>query len=237
VKVKNSIFKNGTDGNGIGIYQIAKNINVDQSVFEHMNTGLYYSLSTDQITVTRSLFSDNNSGMKGANLSDNGAFGRTQSKSIKVTHSTFTRNVMALRLGAVVNGIVADCTFEKNLKNSLVISEGQSVIKGSSMNINVIRNTFRENNQHRTASILHAGIMVTGFSGNINLLIDRNLFVDEQPLPSQLYPIAFVGPYHWDGIIIKNSTLHAYGGAKSIGVADGATFGKRFQVFRCILVN
>ncbi len=230
VHVKNSIFKNGADGNGIGIYQNARNVSVDHCVFAQMNTGLYYSLSTDQITVNRSLFSDNNSGMKGANLSDNGAFGRTQAKSIKVIQTTFTRNIMALRLGAIVNGIVADCKFERNLKNALVISEGHSVINSPSTNIIVIRNTFRDNNQHRTASILHAAIMVTGFSGNINLLIDRNLFIDEQENPSQLYPISFVGPYHWNGIIVKNSALNAYSGAESIGVTGGATFGRRFYV-------
>lgn len=233
VRVKNSVFKNAPNGNGIGVYQNVKHVTVDRTTFEQLNTGLYYSLSTDYVTVTRSVFKNNNSGMKGANLSDNGAFGRIQSKNIKVSSSTFTGNTLGLRLGAVVNGTVTNCLFERNLKNALVISEGHSVIKSPSYNISVTRNTFRENNQGRTASILHPAIMVTGFSGTVKLSIDRNRFIDEQETPSQWYPLSFVGDHKWDGIVIKNSALNAYGGAYSIGVADGATFGKSFQVIRC----
>jgi hypothetical protein len=65
------------------------------------------------------------------------------------------------------------------------------------------------------------------------LLIDRNQFIDEQPTPSQLYPISFVGPYEWGGITIVHSDLRAYGGAYSIGVTDGAKFSKWFQLIHC----
>ncbi len=233
VVVQNSTFKNGEAGNGIGIYQIAKNIKVDASTFEKMHTGLYYSLSTDHVTISKSTFIANNSGLKGANLSDNGAFGRINSKNISVIATSFENNITALRLGAVINGLVSDCTFERNEKNALIISEGNSVIKSPSANIKVLRNTFRENNQDRTSSILHPAILITGFSGNVQLQLDRNQFIDEQEVPSQLYPISFIGAYKWDGIMIKNSALHAYGGAYSIGVADGATFGKKFALIKC----
>lgn len=100
VLVRNCYFSGSSTSIGIGIYQLAEDVTVADCYFTGQN-GSYYSLSCNRVTYTGCTFDACNTGIHGANESDNGAFGATVFNDLTIDACRFTGCTIGLKVGAV----------------------------------------------------------------------------------------------------------------------------------------
>lgn len=236
VTIRDCRFVTGTTSIGIGIYQNVERITVDNCYF-NINIGLYYSISCNNITVTNSKFIGCNAGVKGANQSDNGAFGAVATQNLIINNCIFEDCTgVACGIGAVWDGVISNCLFLNNLQQALVINSGNVPVNANPKNISFCGCTFRNNG-------ISFGGVVTGYAAamfitsaqncSFYLIVTNCLFDDTQATPTQVYPIVFDGAYNYYYINISNCNLSSYTGATSLAVINGATLDWTTQVENC----
>lgn len=224
VSIHSCRFETGASAIGVGIYQ-----NVDQIIindcFFSLNKGIYYSLSTNNITISDCIFKSCTSAIKGSNQSDNGAFGATQTYNVVVVDCQFLTNTTGVQFGAVVGGILANCVFTGNAEQSVVIDDGNTPVSAQSSRIDISNCVFRNNNTSSVPGVTGSSVLFQSVGGDVFVNFVGCHFVDDTGAPKQNYPIGFVGAFTWDYINISGSSLYAYNGAFSVGIGAGAGLG------------
>jgi polygalacturonase len=224
INVQSCRFETGASAIGVGIYQNVERIVIDGCFFS-LNKGIYYSLSTNNITISNSVFKSCTSAVKGANESDNGAFGATNVYNLTILGCQFLTNTTGVQFGAVVGATLASCVFTGTIEQSVVIDAGNTPVSAQPSNINLVNCIFRNNNTSAVPGVGGATVLFQSVGGTQNVSISACNFVDDNGTPKQDYPIGFVGAFTWNGINISGSTLNAYDGAFSVGTGAGAAFG------------
>lgn len=215
-----------TGGIGIGLYQILENITVSGCFFRDITKGIYYSVTTNKISISDCHFEECTVGIQGANESDQGLFGEQWVYGLSIDCCKFYANDWALEVGAVRGGAITSCHFERNINNSLVFSFGNRLATptiAATVNVLVEGCAFLNNNQSASSHILHPGILFNEGGGTLYVTIVGCTFEDSQGTPTQRYPIAFNGAFAWSGIRIFGCRLASYSGGTSLAVNGGAT--------------
>jgi hypothetical protein len=229
VTIRNNSFTGGSKAPGVGIFQNVRDILVTRNEFTDLATGLYFSQSTNDITISHNRFAGNINGIDGANQSDNGNFGFLTVSSLMIDNNDFiANNDIAVRLGAVDRGYVNNNFFYINAANSLVFDKGNATGPGPApnsavTNFSVTGNRFLDNNTSSSLYQLHAAILFQHIGGALNLTLEGNELWDDQQTPTQLDAITFNGPFNWSNINIVGGRIAAYGGGSSITAVGGAT--------------
>jgi len=235
VVVSGCSFKTGASAIGIGIYQNVERVTIENSYFS-INIGLYYSVSTNNINITDCDFNQCTSAIKGANQSDNGAFGASVAYNICVEGCRFRANTTGLQLGAVYNATIATSIFDNNKQQAIFIDDGNAPVANQSQSINIVDCVFQNNNFDNGASINNPAILFSAVGGAMYATISNCSFWDNQATRTQLYPISFVGAFTWTNIIVSECRLSAYLGGLSIGLSGG-TLGANVRMLDCLDVS
>ena len=223
VIVSNSSFSNSADGIGIGVYQNAYNILIKECNFFNIKTASYYSLSCKNVRYENCHIYDTDTGIQGANLSDNGSFGYENVEGIEVVGCQFNGNRDAgLILGAVSGAFVENSKFNGNKGPGIIINGGGVSVRKVSSGIVIRDSMFINNNADDLPSINGPAILFTGSGGAMNTDVIDCQFEDRRTVARQRYPIAFVGPHHWSDVRVSNSRLLSYRGGLAIGSGDRA---------------
>lgn len=223
ITISNSSFSNSPDGIGIGLYQNASRIFIEECNFFRMKTASYYSLSCNNIRYENCHIYDTDTGIQGANLSDNGDFGYKSVEGISVVGCRFNNNRDAgLILGAVSGAIVEKSEFSSNKGPGIIINGGAISVKAVSSGIVIKESMFIDNNSDDIPSINAPAILFAGSGGAMNMDVINCQFEDRRPVARQRYPIAFIGPHRWSGVRVSNSRLLSYRGGLAIGSGDRA---------------
>ena len=212
VQVTGCDFNNQIGGPGLGIYQNCDSIKIHRCTFRSIaGPALYYSLSTNNITISSSDFYGAG-GVQGANLSDNGSFGSGVVTGLKIHSCYFTTCVIALALGATDGAIISQCTFENNAQIGIILSQGYTGVSSLSTNWHISQCTFRHNNTVANNSALHPAILFQAIAGSMYGILSDCTFYDNSPggATDQIVPITFTGPFTWDYIQIINCRLTNY---------------------------
>ena len=215
-----------TGGIGIGLWQNLNDITISGCSFKNITKGMYYSVSTDNISITDSTFKGCTIGIQGANESDHGLFGDLWAYGLYIDTCRFIENTWALEIGSVRGGTVTNCQFEKNFSNALVFSYGNRLVDPviqQSVNILVQGCNFMNNNQSGIAPLLHPAILFNEGGGSFYVTIVGCNFFDTQNVPTQLNPIVFYGDFTWSGIRLFGCRLGTYNGGSSITASGSAT--------------
>ena len=236
VTVRGCSFKTGANAIGVGIYQNVERITVEDCYFQ-IHIGLYYSVSTNNITVANCDFNQCTSAIQGANQSDNGAFGMAVAYNVEVKGCRFRSNTTGLQLGAVYNAVVSDSVFDYNLQQGIIINAGNSPVSNQSQAITIVGCIFFNNNFSNGSSINNPAILFSAVGGSLYTTILGCAFWDNQGTKTQLYPVAFVGAFTWGNVTVANCRLAAYSGALSVGAGGSATVGANVRVVDCTDVS
>lgn len=229
VVVSNCYFKGQSTsvGIGVGIYQFVYGMTVENCFFEDIEKGSYYSVTCDQITYTSCRFTNCTAfGIQGANESDWGLHGRTDSRGLTVEDCTFTGCTIGLQVGAVTGGYISGCNFVENIENALVISGGNTLLGGTiaaCRNLMVEGCTFRNNNTVNTLWALHPGVLFNAIGGNLRAFFFGCTWIDDQGTPTQKNAVAFDGAFTWSNIYFIGCSMPAYSGGNTVTNTGSAT--------------
>lgn len=220
----------GEDAIGIGLYQNVDRFTLRNFIIQNIKTAIYYSLSCRAIKLIDGMVRGTVSGIQGANLADNGAFGAAYAENVEISGVRFFGNRdCGLSLGALYRGNIDRCEFEGNFGPGILFDKGGIGVSGTPAlerradRIVIDRCTLRNNNRAGLPSIHAPGIAFTGTGGDMDVLIRDCSAFDDRDVPQQLYPVSFVGPYDFRGVRVQGGNLQSYGDATTIGTADGAT--------------
>lgn len=216
---------------GFGAYQVCDRISVKGCRFLGAGKGMYYSLSVDRLQVQGCDF-QGLIGIEGANQSDNGAFGSTHVLGFTAEGNHFSvSGAYALQLGAVRGASVTGNVFSRCSEAAVIVDNGNSPVSALPRGLSFTGNQFRENNQANNFHILHPGILFnTGASADLDAVISGNSFWDVQGTPTQRYPVAFIGAFTYDHLVIVGNDMAAYGGGASVGLDAGTVIGTTRKV-------
>lgn len=226
---------------GIGLWQKTYNTNIE-SLYCKDSSGaaFYYSITTEDTTVNNPKSDNCATLVAGANISDNGEFGLTQSQNLIISHPIAmggikSKSTFAIQLGAVNNAHVIEPDI-RNYDIGISVNTGNNGAAASTTNWSIIGGSILDNNQENTADPLHPGIMIAGsVTGGAPVygLIDGVKIYDDQASPNQNYPIAFDGNAVFDHMTITNNRLSvpAAIGGSSVRLQDGATLGTNVLIY------
>lgn len=239
VTVSRCLFWNPsrTTGNGIGFYQKVLHARVDKCQIDGYTRGLYYSLSTDRISVTNSTIRDCAGGIVGANQSDNGSFGSTRTYRLNIDSCEITECGSGLQLGAVRDCTVTNTLVDRCDDAGCVIDDGNSPVSAQPNNITFTGCIFRDNNQSNTASVLHPGVLFQSVGGPQHVTFIGCKFYDDQTTPTQTTPITFTGNFTWDYITLVGCRLNPYSGGSTVALDSSAALGDNCQTIACYTHN
>lgn len=234
VTVRRCRFEHAQSGIAIGLYQHLSNILVDDCSVARCKIGAYYSATVDNVTFRHVAFVDNTCGVQGANLSDNGAFGRRTCTNLLWDDCLFSKNGDGLQLGAVTHSTVRHCVFEQTANVALWINAGNLAVAGQPQYWTIDGCVFRNNNQSDSYHAIHPGILLQVGGGSHYGTIRGCDFVDTQTEKTQTHSVVLSGNAEWDDLLVVGNALHTY--AKSGGISpssvlaiDGASLGKGVQ--------
>lgn len=232
ITIRDSVFNGSTNDHGVGIYQCVENITVENNRFTGFTTyPLYYSLSTNRISIINNKFDDNASvAITGSNQSDNGTFGNTYVDGLLISGNRFSLCGAAMYLGAITNAIVVNNLIESCTTGGIYVDQGNGLTTPEmAKNINITGNIIRNNNTGNVASELNPGILFNIGSAtgtyNLNANISNNNIYDDQVSPTQNYPIVFYGNVTWGNINILGNRLAPYNGASGITYGNSGSAG------------
>ena len=225
VLVDRSTFTTHPTGHGIGIWQNTNKVTVQDTTISGFTagSGAYYSLSTNRNYFINVQFSSSDSCLKGANQSDNGAFGNTQSAELVIIGGSFISCTSGLILGAVNGGSVNGTIFDSNTSFATAIGAGFGSVPTATSNFSFVNAVYRNNNTAAGAYATHPAIGFFDIGGAMNVYIVGTQFFDDQATKTQRIPISFVGAFSFSDVSISNSRLSAYNGENSIGQSGGPT--------------
>jgi len=225
VTIRDCTFTTGASAIGIGLYQNLDNVLIQRCrFFGTLNTGTYYSLSCNNITIDECVY-ETTAGLKGANQSDNGAFGYTQVKNLLVAKTRFTGCTSPLQLGAVNGAVIKQCVFDQNLQFGAIVNAGNTPVSAACVNYVFDSCIFSNNNVSNISSGNAPGLRFDSVGGTQNAVISKCVFYDDRGTPYQLYPITFTNAYTWSNVSITDCVLNAYSGGLSVGLISSAAFG------------
>lgn len=224
VTVNNCFLENslGTPP-ALGLYQNLENVTISNSHFVGGFQGLYYGISTNDISIKGCSFTSTVVGIQGANLPDNGSFGYTEVKCITISDCMFQGNDTGAQLGAVKVSSVSNCIFRQNISNALVINYGNAPVSSQPSHLTISNCQFADNNAGAGTAILHPGVLFSGGGGTEFVTFHGCNFIDTSGIPRQLYAVVFNGAFNWSGINFFGCVMNGYGAGKSIEVSGGAT--------------
>lgn len=238
VRISRCRFTTGASAIGIGIYQVSERVNVDACFFGGgINQGAYYSVSCNENTFTNCDFVGCISAIKGANESDNGAFGATVSKNLTVNTCRFINNTTGLQIGAVQNACVSDCLFQLTKEQALFIDNGNAPVAATPSNIAISDCMFIDNNVNAVPGSAGAAIFCQDISAALYMSVTGCTFQDTRGTPKQLRCLGFDGAITVNNVIVSSSRLSAYSGAESISLTGGASIGSNVRVLDCMNVS
>jgi hypothetical protein len=229
ITVSGCSFSVAPDATGIGLWQLCDRINITSCKFSHLTRGIYYSLSTNNITITGSSFQTCQIAVRGANTSDRGNFGYSAVRNLFVQFCTFTKNHgPALCIGGVIGALVNQCTFTLNDEECIHLSPDQATLIKPTKQVKITNCTFTNNNCNKIG-VNGAPIKVE--SGSMDhLTIVNCTWIDNRAVPLQTAPIVFKHMYFYDFITIQSSKVTPYSNAFSITLVDGARLGRNVSI-------
>ncbi|MEA9985653.1 right-handed parallel beta-helix repeat-containing protein [Subtercola sp. RTI3] len=241
VSVKSCKFLNQTisNGPGIGFYQNVNLASVDDCDFVNcVGPAIYYSLSTNYVSITNSRFAGPGTGIQGANLADNGSFGFGTVRGLKIVNCSFSGCGDGLQLGAAVAPLVMGCNFDFNILTGIRINRGNQGVSALSTRFAILANTFNHNNVDSTNSLIHPAILFELLGGQVNGEIAHNAFWNDESNRDQQYAITFSGAFLWDAINIHNNYMPNFNSNQNpVGLSGGATIGPNVVVRNSFAVN
>jgi polygalacturonase len=228
-----------TGGIGIGLYQNLTDVTISGCSFKSITKGLYYSITTNNITITDSVFNDCQIGIQGANESDHGLFGELWTYGLYIDTCRFVNNLWAVEIGSVRGGAITNCQFDRNIDNTLVFSYGNRLSTPTiqqPVNILVQGCNFINNNQSGILHSLHPAILFNEGGGAFFLTVVGCNFEDSQLTPTQRFAVCFNGAFNWSGIRFFGGRLASYSGTDSIAVINSATLSD-IKLYGCMDVS
>jgi hypothetical protein len=237
VYVNRCRFTTGANHIGIGIYQVSERVRVENCYFGNLNIGAYYSISCNEIAFSDCDFVGCVSGLKGANQSDNGAFGASVTFNLVVHASRFIGNTTGLQLGAVRNATVSDCLFQNTSAQACFIDNGNAPIAATPANINILGCAFIDNNSSSVPGPAGAALFGQDISADLFLTVTNCTFQDTRGTPKQNIAIGFDNASNINQLVVSNSRLSAYNAAQSLSIVGGGAFGTNVRVVDCLDVS
>ena len=229
-------FRNKTGGPTLGLWQKCYNTKIIKPNFYDLDGGgsLYYSVTVEDTIIDSPYFENTSAGIQGANESDNGLFGLTQAKNLKILNPTFvgganSEDATAIQLGAVDNAVIMNPSIEE-YQIGISVRTGNDAATASATNWKIIGGNIKNTNASADFHVLHPGILLSAVGGSLNGFIMGVNFYDDQGTPTQRYPIVFDGAFTWDDITIQNNRLTPYNVGTSIALADGAALGSDVDI-------
>ena len=233
-RITDCTFTNKTDPQPtLGLYQLCEYTTISNCHFIDNEGFVYYSLSTNNTKFVNCEFK-NSRGIKGANLSDNGAFGETAVRDLSIINCTFewganSTNSTAIQLGATDSATIAFNTIsEYNI--GIVFDDWNTWVSVLPTNFKVIWNTFYNNTASNLAHSINNAILFSAIGWSCYGTIENNKFFDTQGTPTQRYPIWFTGAYTWDYIDIVGNRMSVYSWGTSIVLTSSAALGSNVNI-------
>ena len=213
-------------GIGVGLYQNLRHVKIRGCFFRDITKGMFYSVTTNDISITDCEFQGCTIGIQGANESDWGLFGELWVYGLQIDTCRFYANAWALEIGSVRGGSVSNCRFAQNIGNAVVFSKGNRLATPTiqqSVNVTLSGCHFLNNNTSGVLHDLHPAILFDEGGGVMYVTLHGCTFEDSQATKTQYYPIGFNGPFSWEGIRLFGCRLASYGTGASIGLSGGAS--------------
>jgi len=238
VTTRRCTFSNlGASAYGIGLYQNLDQVLIENNQFPStIGTGLYYSLSCNNLKITKNQFTGGCTPIRGANQSDNGAFGAAFVSGLLIEENYIFSNIAgtACQVGAVHDYKIIGNTFRACREVALGLQNGNSPVNAGAVYGQVIGNTFRENNQAATSHILHPAVQILA-NGDLHVEFVDDHWVDDQGTKTQRYPVVVEGaitPARFDFLLCRMWADTANGG-QSVAVNDGGALGAAVRAIYC----
>jgi len=231
VKVQNCSFKIGSKAHAIGIWQHASDILIQDCTFQEMNGGIYYSLSTNKITIKECTYTRLFRSITGANISDRGSFDYECVEGLAIENCSFTEATgPCIVLGGVHGVNVSNCNFEDNGAECIAITPNQTTYKFPSKNVTISACSFKNNNTQGLGSVNGACLKFEAGPAT-GVKVECCEFQDTNANPKQVCPVAFKS-FAFDDIVFDRCDMQSYNGHLAISVA-GATLGPNVKHINC----
>lgn len=199
-RIENCVFKNGaTNSPTLGLWQLTDVTLVKNCKFyDCINKPIYYSNTSDNLTIEDCYFKNCGSAIVGGNASDNGLLGRTYAYNLKVISNHFLGGAnsttgTAVQFGAVDGCFASDNTielYESGIKFSNGNTTGATTVPYPSKNGVVSDNIFKNINPGNNVHALHNAIVFTQGAG-VGIDIYENKVIDDQATKTLRYAISF----------------------------------------------
>jgi hypothetical protein len=181
---------------GLGLYQLVSRANIQTCHFGQKIKAAYYSISSNDIRFTDCSFVGCDAGIRGANESDNGAFGSTSCQGLQVRGCTFESigGGEALRIGNVDGYEISGCVFRSCQAVCIIDAHGSlnTAPPAGAVNGRVVGNLFIDNNTLNLAQDSNPPILFTPVEDTMGMTtIIGNAFTS--PSQTQQRNIVFAG--------------------------------------------
>lgn len=202
---------------------------------------IYYSVTVEDTYIENPYFENCREAIYGSNVSDNGTFGLTAARNLKVVNPVLKGGANSIacagiQLGAIDGVEIINPTIEK-YEEGMTINSGNMGLTAPATNWSIVNPYIRNCNPLNTTYGYHAGILFGGTGGSIyGKIIGGNIF-DDQNTKTQKIPISFGGSGSFDHISITNTRLVADIGFTPLNMADTAVLGGNVTVQNSVGVN
>lgn len=198
--IDNCIFRNNAANSPvIGMWQLTDATMIRNCKFyDCVKQPIYYSNTSDNLTIENCYFKNCGSAIVGGNASDNGLLGRTYGYNLKVLGCHFigganSVTATAIQFGAVDGCIAQDNTielYESGIKFSNGNTTAGTPVPYPSKNGLVSNNIFKNMNPGNNVHALHNAIVFTQSAGN-GVDIYENKVIDDQATKTLRYAVSF----------------------------------------------
>lgn len=232
-------FRNKIGGGPtFGIYQKCYDTKIiDLDAKDLTGSAIYYCITCEGIIFENPYFENCGTAFSGANTSDNGAFGLTQSQNLRIINpiligGTNSASSSGIQLGAVNNVVIENPYIEKYVIG-INIFNGNSPSNAAATNWTILNPQIKNCNPTNNFHSLHPGVLFSGIGGSLFGKIVLGGLYDDQVTKTQRYPVAFDGAFTWDYLRIANNRLSADtgNGGTSISLTNSATLGANAKVY------
>lgn len=246
LEIVRPVFTNNLSGPTFGLWQKCYQTKIISPYFRDCSsTSLYYSITCDDIIIENPVFINSQNPIQGANVSDNGQFGETFCRNIKIINpiliggaSTITST--GIQLGAVVGAEIIN-PYITEYEIGIVADNGNTPANFASRKISITNPHIFNNNASNINHTIHPGILLsTSANHDWETRISGGNIYDSQISKTQRFPIAFAGAsvVH-SGVEIVGTKLSAdtANSGKSIVINDGGSLGATTVIRDCLDVT
>jgi hypothetical protein len=206
-------FRNKTTtGPMLGLWQKTYNTKIiDPDFKDCLGSCIYYSITCEGTWIVRPYAINCGTLIQGANVSDNGAFGLTQARNLKILQPVAIGGAnsvtsTAIQLGALDDFVVDSPSIEK-YQIGINLFKGNNTANAPATNGVIINPNIRDCNPQANFYTIHPGIYFSGIGGSLNLRVIGGNIYDDQATKTQRYPVSFDGAFTWDDISFINTRL------------------------------